>query len=675
MKYALGLDIGSVNVKLALMAEDGTAACLDEEKIVSNARAAVNALLSRLDGQFPLARIGHVGVTGSGKSVIPRELGWAEYSSALALASGLLQHHADARTIMQIGGQSSLVITLADGLREPWKVTSNPLCAAGTGRFLEQQAYRIGVSMADFASLALQCDESPPRIAARCSVFAKSDLIHLQQKGVQVPPMLYALCESIARMVSSLHKGTFAEPVYFVGGVAANGAIRRALNDMLSARNGHSVEVCVPQNSLHIQSMGAALLSLDKPAQARSLPQADAGQQYFQTPVLEKVALPGNGGKLAISQPCKGYLGVDVGSTSTKAVILDETGCIMAKSYLMTAGRPIEAVKQVFRNLLSHGAAHVSVAGAGVTGSGRYLVGGFIGADLIKNEITAQTRAAVEIDAEADIIEIGGQDSKLVIKRNGVVVDYQMNKACAAGTGSFVDELAEMLGVSVTNGDFARLAFNAPHTIDLGTRCAAFMGQSVASAQQEGISLEIITASLANSIAKNYLSKVLGNRKLGSRVILTGAVFYNEAIVSAFKGQLPDKALTVAAHREVSGAIGAALLAREAMSGQRSKFKGLQAVIEGECKLSTFVCKGCDNNCTITRMQMSDDKQAFFGSRCDKYDSALARGPQQTPFDEREKLLLAGIKEGSPTAPRVGIPRALLVYDFAPLLISYLNKL
>ncbi len=138
-----------------------------------------------------------------------------------------------------------------------------------------------------------------------------------------------------------------------------------------------------------------------------------------------------------------------------------------------------------------------------------------IGADLIKNEITAQTRAAAEIDAEADIIEIGGQDSKLVIKRNGVVVDYQMNKACAAGTGSFIDELAEMLGVSVNNGEFAKLAFAAPSTLDLGTRCAAFMGQAVASAQQEGVPLEVITASLANSIAKNYLSKVVGTPKTG----------------------------------------------------------------------------------------------------------------------------------------------------------------
>ena len=296
-------------------------------------------------------------------------------------------------------------------------------------------------------------------------------------------------------------------------------------------------------------------------------------------------------------------------------------------------------------------------------------------ADLIKNEITAQTRAAAEIDPEADIIEIGGQDSKLVIKRNGVVVDYQMNKACAAGTGSFIDELAEMLGVRVTNGDFARLAFTAPHNIDLGTRCAAFMGQSVTSAQQEGVSLAVITASLSHSIAKNYLSKVLGNRKLGSKVVLTGAVFHNEAIVAAFREQLEGKTLVVSEHREVSGAIGAALLVREAMDGQKSKFKGFQKLLDSECNLTTFVCKGCDNNCTITQMKMAGEKPTFYGSRCDRYDSALTQEKRENFFDLREKLLLKELNAEAGKGPVVGIPRALLVYDFAPMLIGFLNAL
>jgi predicted CoA-substrate-specific enzyme activase len=676
MGYYLGVDIGSVNAKLALIDENGRVVQFDTEKVSSSPRAAVSSLIARLGEGFNLKEIIAAGVSGSGRAVIPKELGWTEYSSSLAIASGLLHRYPDVKTIIQIGGQSTLVMELEDGLKKPWKVASNPLCAAGTGRFLEQQAYRIGISMEDFASLALKCKGTPPRIAARCSVFAKTDLIHLQQKGVPVDAMLYALCESVARMVASLKKGTFQEPVYFVGGVAANPAVAKSLNDMISARNGHPVEVIIPPNYLHMESLGSALLSIGKTSQGVMLSGTDAEQRHFEMPRLEIVAVQDGKDGQRIEEQCVGYLGVDVGSTSTKAVIMDESGTrLLGKNYLMTAGRPVEAVRQVFRNLLREGADKVKIAGVGVTGSGRYLVGGFIGADLIKNEITAQTRAGAEIDPEADIIEIGGQDSKLVIKRKGVVVDYHMNKACAAGTGSFIDELAEMLGVSVTSGEFADLAFAAPHTIELGTRCAAFMGQAVASAQQEGVPLEIITASLANSIAKNYLSKVVEHRKLGDNIILTGAVFYNKAVVSAFHHELEGKKLTVPEHKEVSGAIGAALLAKEAMAGQKSKFKGFQEVVDRECKLTTFVCKGCDNNCTITRMEMPGEEPSFYGSRCDKYDAIASHAKRETFFDKREHLLFREYKKDSGTGPAVGVPRGLLVYDYAPLLIGFLNAL
>ncbi len=676
MTYSLGVDIGSVNAKLALIDDDRNAVHFDTEKITAVPTAAVTALIARLSRKLAPEQIVSAGVSGSGKAIIPREIGWAEYSSPLSIAAGLLHHHTDARTIIQVGGQSSLVITLEDGLKKPWKVASNPLCAAGTGRFMEQQAYRLGISMDDFARLALKCQGNPPRIAARCSVFAKTDLIHLQQKGVPVETMLYALCESIARMIASLKQGGVEEPIYFIGGVAANSAVTRALNEVLSAKNKHPLQVIVPEHYLYIEAIGSALLSVGKKVQAILLPETSTPQQYFEMPRLE-IAPPRDGKSDGrINQPCPGYLGVDVGSTSTKAVILDESGkTVLAKHYLMTAGRPIDAVKEVFRGLLNKGAGLVNIVGVGVTGSGRYLIGSLIGADLIKNEITAQTRAAAEIDPEADIIEIGGQDSKLVIKRNNIVVDYQMNKACAAGTGSFIDELAEMLDISVKDGEFANLAFESPFTIDLGTRCAAFMGQAVASAQQEGMPLPVITASLANAIAKNYLSKVVGNRKLSNKVILTGAVFYNRAVVSAFQQQLKEKTLTVAEHKEVSGAIGAAHLAKEAQSGLKSGFKGFQQVVDSDSNLSTFICKNCDNNCTITRMQMPNEKATFYGSRCDHYDSTINQERLKTFFDEREKLLFRDYREGTGTGPLVGIPRALLTYDYAPLLIGFFNAL
>jgi predicted CoA-substrate-specific enzyme activase len=675
MAYYLGIDIGSVRAKLCLIDENGRPVRRDTEKVTAGPRTAVSALIGRVTADIPAGDIIAAGISGSGSSAFPPDLGWANCSNSLAIASGVLYTHPDARTIIQIGGQSSLIIELEDGLRKPWRVESNPLCAAGTGRFLEQQAYRLGISMDDFAFLALKCEGVAPRIAARCSVFAKTDLIHLQQKGVTVEPMLYALCESVARMVASFKKGPFATPVYVVGGVAANAAIVKALEDVVSVRNGSPVTITVPDGFLHAQAHGSALLAIGKRSNSITLDMRDEATRYFQMPPLEKVVADTAMAVSVMTEPREAYLGIDIGSTSTKAVLVDKNGKVLTKHYLMTAGRPVPAVKELFGKLLEKGAGNARVAGVGITGSGRYLVGSLVGADLIKNEITAQTRAAAELDPEADIIEIGGQDSKLVIKRNGIVVDYQMNKACAAGTGSFIDELAEMLGIRVTDGQFAKLAFDAPYTIDLGTRCASFMAQSVARAQQEDMPLEIITASLAIGIAKNYLSKVVENRRLGNKVILTGAVFYNQAVVSAFKRELPERQLIVPEHKEITGAIGAALLAKEAMEGRPSAFKGFQNVIDAEVSLSTFTCKGCDNNCTITKMQVPGETPTFYGSRCDKYDAAAGHARQRTAFDDREDLLFAHADGNGGTGPTVGIPRALLVYDFAPLLIGFVNAL
>ncbi|MBE0481696.1 MAG: hypothetical protein IBX68_12055, partial [Dehalococcoidia bacterium] len=209
MKYSLGLDAGSASVKVVIVSDDGKVRYTDVEKIAAGPKSAIAALMARAAGKFDLAQISTAGVTGTGAGLVPADLDCSQYSSSLAIAAGLLDRYPDARTIIQIGGQSSFVIALVDGLKKPWQVTSNPLCAAGTGRFLEQQAYRIGVTLEDFARIALECEGSPPRIAARCSVFAKTDLIHLQQKGVPMSAMLYALCESIARMVASLKKGEF----------------------------------------------------------------------------------------------------------------------------------------------------------------------------------------------------------------------------------------------------------------------------------------------------------------------------------------------------------------------------------------------------------------------------------------------------------------------------------
>ena len=679
MDYSLGLDIGSVNAKTVLIDETSHIVYQDKERIVTTPGAAVNLLLTRLFGRFVFDDIVSAGVSGVGADVVSHSFNAGRYSSPLAIIFGLLHLHPEAKTIIQIGGQNSFVIELEDGLKKPWKVQTNSLCAAGTGRFIEQQAYRLNISLEDFSTLALQDKGNPPRIAGRCSVFAKTDMIHLQQKGLSTEAILHALSNSVAQMVCSFKKGQFEEPVYFTGGVAAGPVVLASLRETISVRNGRDVPVFVPEHCDVIEPLGSALLAQKsgKRAKIAILEIEDQRQQYLKLPRLKRVAEADyTWTPRKIEKPVTGYLGVDVGSTSTKAVILDASGTeILAKHYLMTEGRPLEAVKKLFPGLLEWGAEHVTIAGVGVTGSGRYLIGSVVGADIVRNEITAQTRAAEDLDREADIIEIGGQDSKLVIKRNGVVVDYQMNKACAAGTGSFIDEMAELLNISVKNGQFADLAFQAPYLVDLGSRCASFMGQAVASAQQQGIPIEIIVASLCSSIARNYISQILEGRRLGEKVILTGALFFNEAVIAAFRQELGDRTIIVPEQREVSGAIGAALLARDRAAGAVSRFKGFDRVIEQDYTIRTFTCRKCENYCTISQLQLPGERPTFYGSRCDLFDSATGGGKKTTVFDEREGLLFNGYRTDAGSGPVVGLPRALLMYDYAPLFIGFLNEL
>lgn len=642
-KY-LGLDIGSVNTRIAVIGSDGKLLHTDTERIYKGPTQAITELLDRAKEEVAFDDIAGAGVTGSGRQLYHAQEGWQELSSPITAIYGVLHDQPEARTIIEIGAQSALVIGLEGGLDKPWRVSRSPLCAAGTGRFLEQQSYRLGISIEEFGPLALKWTQNPPRIAARCSVFAKSDLIHLQQKGWSVPAMLAGLSDAVARMVLAQWREPFIPPLVCIGGVSQNEGVMRGLGDAL---NG--MDIIVPSDPANRGAIGAALLAMENPIRPGDFYPGtnQSSEVFFVSRSLPREISPDGWTPPEIggSGVVDAYLGVDVGSTSTKAAVIDANGDLLAKTYLMTAGQPLEAVKQVMANLVPMVDGKVCLRAAGVTGSGRYLVGAFIGADLVKNEITAQTRAALQIDPQVDtVFEMGGQDAKYVYLENGTVLDYQMNKACAAGTGSFVDELADQLGVSTRTGEFSDLAFSADTQLNLGEKCAAFMSQAVTSAQHAGVSLDVIVSSLATSLAKNYRSKVVGMRRVGKRIFLTGAVFYNKAVVSAYRAEFPDRTLVVPQHKEVTGAIGVALLAKEAMKeGETSTFKGVDRLAHETYKLKSFTCEHCENKCAISVMTTDSGLRLFYGSRCDRYDSSVGVSSQKlaTPFTIRRDLLLA----------------------------------
>ncbi len=370
------------------------------------------------------------------------------------------------------------------------------------------------------------------------------------------------------------------------------------------------------------------------------------------------------------------YLGIDIGSISTNVVALDGEKRLLSKRYLMTASRPIEAVLRGLQEVGGELGPDVTVLGVGTTGSGRYMIGDYVGADIVRNEITAQATAALHFDPAVDtIFEIGGQDSKYIGLRDGAVVDFEMNKVCAAGTGSFLEEQAERLGIRI-NGEFGDLALASRAPSRLGERCTVFMDSDLVKQQQRGTAPGDLAAGLCYSIVHNYLNKVVGDRAVGSRIFLQGGIAFNDGVLAAFR-QVTGKPITVPPHHDVTGAVGAALLAMAGTKGSGSRFKGFD-LTEKPWRQDSFSCKSCSNRCEVNRVRVEGEKPLFYGGRCEKYEMKRGREEREgmpSFFEEREKILLGESFAGTAPRGRVGVPRVLHFYEFYPFWKAFLEEL
>ncbi len=683
----LGVDIGSVSVKTAWLAEDGQLLAHTYRRHfgrpLETARALLDEELAAHPG--PLA----VAFTGTGGKKVA-ELLQAPFENEMicqARAGALLTP--EARSLIVVGGEDSFLVILDDGgSAETIRIRDfamNGLCAAGAGSFLDQQASRLGVEIeGEFGQLALT-SERPARVAGRCSVFAKTDMIHLQQKATPVCDIVAGLCFAFARnFVAVLAQGKdMRAPVAFHGGVALNAGMVRAFRELLGYTPD---EFLVPEHAATAGAVGAAVLARKEGRVAGGLDLTPVDAYLAATPPLGAAhpPLPDPGAPPATDVdplvgdgPVDAFLGVDIGSVSTNVVLMDADKRVLAKRYLMTAGRPIEAVRQGIAEVAAEFADRVVIRGVCTTGSGRYLIGDYLGADVVKNEITAQARAAAEIDPLVDtIFEIGGQDSKYISLQGGAIVDFEMNKVCAAGTGSFLEEQSERLGVSI-KGEFSALALAATAPVRLGERCTVFMESDLVGQQSRGATTPDLTAGLAYSIVNNYLNRVVGDRKVGDRIFFQGGTAFNRAVVAAF-AQVTGKPITVPRHHEVTGAIGCALIAREhAQAGVPSRFKGW-AVSTRPYTQDSFTCKACANQCEINRVKIEGEETMYLGGRCEKYEKRRAIDPRIPDlFTEREAALLAGYTPGERRAGTqlVGIPRALHFLEYAPFWLAFFEAL
>jgi len=685
----IGLDIGSVSVNAVLM-DDANRILEDHyERTKGQPLAAMRRVLADLLSRTPASAIRGLAVTGSGGKLASEILGCPFVNEIIAQSKATALLHPEVRTVIEIGGEDSKLILLErDGETQQVRVhdfAMNTLCAAGTGSFLDQQASRLGFTIEEFSQVALK-SQHPPRIAGRCSVFAKTDMIHLQQEATPDYDIVAGLCHAMARnFKSNIGKGKdFERPIAFHGGVAANAGMIRAFESVLELEPG---ELLIPE---HFASMGAigAVLSAREARKLAPFKGVEAIDHYLAHRKAERQTLRplvDTGHRVHVtpdplppSGKVNAYVGVDVGSISTNVIVLSEDGKVLARRYLMTAGRPLEAVVRGLKEVGEEVGDRVAVKGCCTTGSGRYLTADFIGADLAKNEITAHATAAAWVNPGVDtIFEIGGQDSKYVYLENGAVVDFTMNKVCAAGTGSFLEEQAERLGVKIV-GEFGDLALRSDAPAALGERCTVFMESDLNHHQQQGVPKQDLVAGLCYSIVANYLNRVVEDRRVGNCIFFQGGVAANKGVVAAFEAATGKK-IIVPPHHDCMGAIGCALIAQREGTGA-SRFKGFD-LTHLKYSFEAFECRDCANLCEVRRVVVEGEQPMHYGSRCGKYDEQRKTSHgEHLPrlFREREQMLERAYVRDEPFRPNgktVGIPRIASYFELFPLWKAFFTEM
>ncbi len=698
----LGIDIGSVSVKVVLLSSEREILRSYYQRSTGQPLPTLKGILEDLFEKFNPDDIKSLAATGTGGKLINSILGGSFVNEVIAQAKATGFLTPEVRTIIEMGGEDSKLILLRqdDGSKAPVleDFSMNTLCAAGTGSFLDQQAKRLKISIEDeFGKLALK-SKNPPRIAGRCSVFAKSDMIHLQQIATPDYDIVAGLCFAMARnFKGSIVKGKkIQKPISFQGGVAANLGVRRAFESVFGLSEG---ELLIPQFFKEMGAVGAGLTIMGTEKADIPFLGLERLNEYLASPRIEHkgkeplvFAFPENkyyeitkNHHVPHEDKIDAFLGIDVGSLSTNVVAIDKDKNVISRIYLMTEGRPIEAVKRGLKIVGDQIKDKVNILGTGTTGSGRYLTGDFVGADVVHNEITAQAVAAVSIDPKVDtIFEIGGQDSKYISLQDGAVIDFEMNKVCAAGTGSFLQEQAEKLNINIEE-EFGDLALKSKRPVNCGERCTVFMESDLVAHQQSGVPKEDLVAGLAYSIVYNYLNKVMGDKRVGNYIFFQGGVAWNKAVVAAFE-MVTGKKITVPPHHDVTGAIGAAILAMEEYKGGKSKFKGFD-LSEKQYSISTFICPDCPNHCEIKEVRVEGEPSLFYGSRCEKYDTKRKSKKSTLPdlFKERERILFHIHKEfvtshsnsdsNQGEKKKVGIPLCLFFHEFFPYWATFFEEL
>ncbi len=687
----LGIDAGSAAVGVAVLDSNRQVLFSGYGFHKGDVAGRLKELLEGRD----LSRIGHIAATVSTPSSILAE---HRFNNLMAAITAAKQYHPDLRGLLVVGGEKFSFSTF-DAIGHYLGSTTNTSCAAGTGSFLDQQAGRLKLDgIEELSRIACSCTGECPQIASRCAVFAKTDLIHAQQEGYQLDEISDGLCRGLAsNIVETLFAGKKPPQgkTVFCGGVAKNQAVANHLTELTG------ITPIRPGDGHLYGAIGACLLLLEeleggKESAAQPLERVDqllrtggrSARQYHYPPLsLQLSTYPDFTGHThyrtaRATQQTKGmdvevdlylplprgekfaaYLGIDIGSTSTKAVLTNEEAEVIAGFYTRTAGRPLMAVQNIFfaiDELQQRHGVTFAILQSGTTGSGRKFIGKIIGADGIVDEITAHARAARQLVPEVDtIIEIGGQDAKFTTMKDGRVTFSTMNNVCAAGTGSFIEEQAAKFGCPVEEYSGRVENLRAPMISD---RCTVFMERDMNHFLSEGYDIDEVLAAALHSVRENYLMKVATEKNIGKTILFQGATAKNKALVAAFEQHLRQP-IHVSRYCHLTGALGTALILRDERRAGTG-FAGLD-LYKKSIPIMGEVCELCTNHCKITVANIEGQNVAY-GFLCGRdYDTQryVARDSAALDLLRERKRLASFAKQAADSDLTIGLPAAVHLVD------------
>lgn len=677
----VGLDIGSTTVKAAVLSESGELLHSRYQRHFSDIRKTVADIISELGEEFH-GENALIAVTGSGGISVSKWLGIPFVQEVAAGTDAIKALIPQTDVAIELGGEDAKITYLTGGLEQ----RMNGTCAGGTGAFIDQMAALLNTDIGGLNELSKKHTTIYP-IASRCGVFAKSDIQPLLNEGAKRSDIAASVFQSVVNQtISGLACGKpIRGNVAFLGGpLHYLSELRQRFIETLDLKPEN---IIFPENANLFVAMGCALSDEAEEMSVDALVEKAANLGENQLREVERLApLFADENELkafrerharsviptAELSSHKGacYLGIDAGSTTTKAVLLNKNAEILYSHYDNNHGDPLKSVIGILKDIYSKLPEDAFIEKSCTTGYGEHLIKAALGADFGEIETMAHYKAADKILPGAEfILDIGGQDMKCMRVKNGEIESILLNEACSSGCGSFIENFANALGM--TSAEFAVLGLSAEHPVDLGSRCTVFMNSRVKQAQKEGATVADISAGLSYSVCKNALFKVIKLRdtaSMGEKIIVQGGTFMNDSVLRAFEKIVgkevvrPDKA-------GLMGAYGSALIAIERDDGVKGTIASFEALDSFKAEKTAARCGKCSNNCLLTITKFPDGKRYISNNRCERGAGNVSSGEKMPNlYDYKYHLLFDREGLSEEAAPRgvIGLPRVLGMYENYP---------